>query len=1066
MKRMKKGTIGVHYSADNSILTKSLGIRLLLLPILLSTSVIFAERIPASGENLFNVENVLNGYDGYNGYAALKADTTIIIQGTVYGQDKLPLSSATIVDKRSPNKGTFTDKNGKFKLSVEPNSILVINHVNHLSSEIVVGTQSHILNVYLKEGTQQLEEVVVVGFGTTSIRKNTTAVTSVNTKAVKDIPFGDMGSALQGRVAGVIVQQGSAEPGQNGASISIRGNGEPLYVIDGFISSRARFLTLNKADIKSMTVLKDAASTAVYGMNAGNGVIVVTTKKGEAGILSVDYQANFAFNTPSYAPKRMNAYQYAMAINNLDDALGQGKYAFKTAEEMQEIAQNLNKYTNWENTLLRNYAPQQEHTVSLSGGSERLRFFGSLNALSQGGLYKGNSLSYNRYNYRSNVSSRFDKIGLTIDLDVNGTVSDEKYPPAGAYTIYSRLEDRNPFEKPFTDSGLISNQFDNPALQLFSPGYIKLRTVYNQLSGSLKWAVPNVTGLSFAFNGNYNIQTQDRVDWIQTATYYDEAGNATHEDPGNISINRSSFMTSQYDFNIRADYIRSFGSMHNLEGTIVHTRQHYYSNSLSSGSRGFNSTEIHQIQNGDASTITGSNSEGMQASMGYVGRLHYDYNRRYMVEFAGRYDGSDNFAPGKRWGFFPSVSGGWAISEEKFFEGIKSSKILNYLKLRGSYGEIGLNNVDHSLYAYLPTYNYNANGYVVDGNLVNTVSPGPTPSVNMTWYTRTKYDMGIDFFMFNNKIEGTVDWFFEKTKGYLSANKFRYTAPLDYDLPLIVSQAEDRLQGLDGSLKYSTKIGQINLSTGFNFTYYQSIAFKTNEDSLTLLNPRIRNQGNESHYVGTGYIGTKFYTTPEQILNNPKRTTARDLRPGDLWYQDVNGDGKIDGQDQVRFGHNSSPTFVFGFDVGAQLKGWNLLANIQGTGARETYMSTVAMGAEGERRLDFQFQNDNWSAQNTQATFPRPGNASMNDNNNYVSSDFWARKSNYVRLKSLTLSYDFKYETFRKLDWLHHLNIFVSGVNLIAIGPSVKYGDPEANNFDGYAYPMMKTYSIGFQLGF
>ncbi|WP_225974240.1 carboxypeptidase-like regulatory domain-containing protein [Arachidicoccus ginsenosidivorans] len=222
MKRMKKGTIGVHYSADNSILTKSLGIRLLLLPILLSTSVIFAERIPASGENLFNVENVLNGYDGYNGYAALKADTTIIIQGTVYGQDELPLSSATIVDKRSPNKGTFTDKNGKFKLSVEPNSILVINHVNHLSSEIVVGTQSHILNVYLKEGTQQLEEVVVVGFGTTSIRKNTTAVTSVNTKAVKDIPFGDMGSALQGRVAGVIVQQGSAEPGQNGASISIR----------------------------------------------------------------------------------------------------------------------------------------------------------------------------------------------------------------------------------------------------------------------------------------------------------------------------------------------------------------------------------------------------------------------------------------------------------------------------------------------------------------------------------------------------------------------------------------------------------------------------------------------------------------------------------------------------------------------------------------------------------------------------------------------------------------------------------------------------------------------------
>jgi len=993
-------------------------------------------------------------------------DTLLSIRGTIYDSNKKPLAGVSVLDKNRSNIGTTTDTNGKFYISVTGNTVLQIKHLTHMTKEIMVEKQDLSLEIYMEEESQQLEEIVVVGFGTTSIRKNTTAVTSFNADNVKDLPFGDMGSALQGRVAGVIVQQGSAEPGQNGASISIRGNGEPLYVIDGFVSSRQRYLSLNKADIKSMTVLKDAASTAVYGMNAGNGVIVVTTKQGDAGKLSINYQGNFAFNTPSYAPKRMNAYEYANAINNLNRALGQGMYSFKTPEEMLEISQDLDQYTNWEKEMTRSYAPQKEHTLSINGGTERLKFFGSLNALGQEGLYKWNSLNYNRYNYRSNISSYFDKVGLTVDLNVNGSIFNEKYPPASAYTIYSRLRDRNPFEKPFTSSGDISNQFDNPALQLLSPGYIKLRTVYNQLAGAVKWDVPGVEGLSFGFNGNYNVETQDRVDWIQTATYYDEEGNENKEDPANISITRSSYMTNQYDINIRADYNKTFGDKHNVEATLVHTRQHYYNNSLSAGSRGFNTTEIHQIQKGDASTITASNTEGMQAWMGYVGRLHYDFERRYMVEFAGRYDGSDNFAKDKRWGFFPSISGGWAISEENFFEGVKNNLALNFLKLRASYGVIGLNGIDHWLYAYLPTYNYNSNAYVVDGKLVNSVSPGATPSINMTWYTKTKYDVGIDFFLFNNRLEGTVDWFFEKEKGFLSADKFRYTAPIGYELPLVVSEAEDRIEGLDGSLKYRTKIGRVDFTTGFNFTYYKAIAFKTNEDSITLINPRIRAQGNEKHYVGTGFIGAKFYTTPEEILNNPKRITSRDLRPGDLWYEDINNDGKIDGQDQMRYGHNSSPTFVFGFDIGAHYRGINIMANIQGTGPRQTYMSNVAMGSEGERRLDFAFQNDVWTPTNPNATFPRSGNASLNDNNNYASSDFWARNSNYVRLKSLTLSYDFKYSMLSKQQWLHNLSVFVSGVNLLAVGPSVKYGDPEANNFDGYSYPMMKTYSAGFQLGF
>ena len=986
------------------------------------------------------------------------------VTGTIIDETGEPVIGANVVQKGTTN-GSITDIDGRFSLEIPEDAILEISYIGYLTQSIPVKNKSS-LQITLREDTQKLDEVIVVGYGSTSVRKNTAALATVDNTKVLEVPFSDMGSSLQGRVPGVIVQQGSAEPGQNGASVSIRGNGDPLYVIDGFVSSSGRFMALNKSDIESMTVLKDAASTAVYGMNAGNGVVVVTTKQGKAGKLNVNYQANFAFNTPSYPAERLNAYEYATAINKLNQSLGNGLNSFRTQEEMAEIEANLGSYTNWENALLRNYTPQNEHTVSISGGNDRLKYFGSLNYLGQKGIYKSDKLNYDRYNYRTNVSSNFDEIGLTVGLNVNGTVKDELYPSASAYTLYSRLKDRTPFEKPYNEDGTVSNQFDNPALQLDGPGEIKYRTVYNQLAVNLEWAVPWVKGLKFGFDGNYNIESQDRADWYENATYYDADGNATFEDPSNISMTRSSYQHNRYDFNVRADYKNTFNEKHNVQVTLVHNRQYYHGTSLSAGSNTFYLSTIHQIQNGDAASITASNKESKQTSMGYVGRLRYDYDNRYMAEFSGRYDGSDCFPKGNRFGFFPSGSLGWAISEEEFFSPVKDLGIFDYFKVRGSYGEIGLNGAKHDDYAYLTTFNYNSNAYVIGGSMVNSITPGATPSINMTWYTRDKTDVGIDFSTLGNKLEGSFDWFYERTKGYLVAPKYEYTDPIGYDLPLIVSKAEDRSEGLDGFVKYTDKVGQVNFSAGFNFTWYRSIKAITNEDKVTLSNPYTREQGYKQGYLGTGFVGTQFYMTPEDVLNNPKRINSKDLRPGDLWYADVNGDGQITGQDQRKYGNNASPRFVFGIDLSANWKGLNVLANIQGTGRRQTYMSAVAMGKEGERRLDFTYQLDTWSPTNTDATFPRPGNTSLNENNNYVDSDFWARNSNYVRLKSLTVSYDLKYAALRSLSWLQNLTVFASGVNLFAIGPSVKYADPEASNFDGYAYPMMRTYSLGFQLGF
>lgn len=585
-------------------------------------------------------------YQQVNAHSSLAASVVqqqnVVVKGIVYDSHGEVIVGATVVQKGTSN-GTATDLNGNFTLNVPPNSVIEVSYIGYVTTTVTISKETHELNITLKEDAELLDEVIVVGYGTTSVRKNTASLSTVDNEKIKEVPFSDMGSTLQGRVAGVIVQQGSAEPGQNGASISIRGNGAPLYVIDGFVVPAARFMQLNKNDIESMTVLKDAASTAVYGMNAGNGVIVVKTKQGSVGKLSVDYQANFAYNSPSYPADRMNAYEYATAINKLNQSLGNGINSFKTPEEMAEIAANLDSYTNWEKEMLKKSASQSEHTVSLSGGNEKMKFFSSLNYLTQDGITKGNSLRYDRYNYRTNVSSHFDEVGLTIGMGVNGTLTDEKYPNESAYTIYSRLKDRNPFEKPYNEDGTISNQFDNPALILDSPGYAKLKTVYNQLSLNLNWDLPWVKGLSIGMDGNYNITSQDREDWNEKAPYYDEDGNATYQDPSEISLTRSSYQYHRYDLNFRIDYKNTFADKHNVLATFVHNRQYYHGTSLSAYANTFYTSVIHQLQKGDAASVTASNGESEQASMGFVGRFRYDYANRYMIEFAGRYDGSDCF---------------------------------------------------------------------------------------------------------------------------------------------------------------------------------------------------------------------------------------------------------------------------------------------------------------------------------------------------------------------------------------------------------------------------------------
>ncbi len=985
------------------------------------------------------------------------------VRGHVVDSDGEPVIGANIKAAGSAVIAV-TDIEGNFNINVPVGSTIEVAYIGCKPVKVKV-KNGEPLNITLVQDKTILDEVIVVGYSTTTPKLSTTAVTKIdNEKSIK-VPFSDMTSTLQGRVPGVIVVQGSAEPGQNGASISIRGNGAPLFVIDGFVSTATQFNRLNKNDIESMTVLKDAASTAVYGMNAGNGVIVVTTKQGTSGKLQVDYQSNFAWNSESYTPERMNAFEYATAVNKLWSATGNGLYAFKNESELADIRSHLGDYTNWEQEMLRNSAPQSEHTIAMSGGNQTVNIFSSLNYLDQHSIFKADRTNMQRYNYRVNGTGNFEKIGVKVRMGANGQLFDENYPIESAWTIFSRIKDRTPFERAYNEDGTISNQFDNPALILGSPGEIKLRTVYNQVTGSISWSLPWIKGLSVGFDGNYNHTSQDRKDWLEKATYYDAEGNGTPQAPSDISISRSAYSEHRYDYNFRADYNNKFG-LNSVGVTLVFNRQYYHGYSLSTGSNTFYTSAIQLVQKGDAESIWGSSSESEAASEGYVGRVTYNYDEKYIAEFAGRYDGSDCFPKNRRYGFFPSFALAWVPTRESFARPLVDMGLFDFLKVRGSYGEVGINGAGRN-YAYLTTFNYNNNAYVFDGQLVNSLTPGATPSINITWYKRRKTDIGIDFSTLHSHLSGSLDYFYETTRGYLVSPAYDFVDPLGYSLPQIVSDAEDRQQGIDGSLKYSDNFGKdFTFSAGVNFTWYQTYAFKTNETKESLSNPWTRTQGTYRDFLSTGYVGTKIYTNPEQILNNPRRETSKDLRPGDLWYQDLNGDGKIDGQDQRRFGNSSSPRFIYGFDFTLGWKGFSLYANFQGIGKAQRLMGSYPMAQEGERRLDFQYQLDTWSPDNPDARFPRSTNNSVNSGNNFAGSDWWAQDIQYFRLKSLSLSYNFKEYVLRKWDWISNATLFVSGVNLFAVGPSVKYSDPEATSFDSYTYPMMRTLSVGFQLGF
>lgn len=1020
---------------------------------------------------------------------------TSTIKGTVVDETGLSVIGASVVVKGTTN-GCVTDIDGNFSLNAKPGDILEISFVGYQTLTVKATAQP--MSIVLKEDSEMLDEVVVVGYTSTSKRDLIASVSTVKAEQISNMPVTNIAQGLAGRSPGLIVQASGG--GINSTpSVSIRGGGDPIYVIDGVIRSATDFANLSPDDIEAMSILKDASATAVYGSRATNGIIQVQTKRGKSGKAVVEYDFNMSFSQPSIWPKKMNSYKRALYANIARENDGleplyneEGLNHFKNGTDPL----NFNN-TDWRSLVLNDWAPQQKHTVRLTGGNENNHYYLSLGHIDQNSLYKSDNHWMKRTNFRMAQSSNIESIGLQVNAVIDGYRQHQTHPytsTASEYRhVFSHINDKYPNIPGVNKYGLPYNVTDNPVAETAKDaGYN--RTIRNVINGrgELIWSVPWVEGLKVRAASNYRYYSTSTKQWRKDAAQYD--WDSTTPQYANKPLLRYQ-STNGYAFTNQAflEYAKEFGKHH--VSALGGFEQYYEKNEGYWLQRDNYQFDIDQIIIGDANSQTnggaleekdayGNKSYPAESEMGraaWIGQVKYNYDNKYYVEASIRHDGSDRFAPGKRWGTFFSGSLGWVVTAEEFMQDLVEKNILNSLKLRASYGETGQDEAA-GRYSYMTNYTYSATAFVLNGQYQPGFSEGILASPDLTWYTTKQFDLGFDFASLNSRLYGSFDYFYYQTTGYLTnptADSY-LNQVIGVSMPKIKSDSEHRRAGVEVQLGWRDNIGDFKYDVAANFTYFNELwALDEGEAQSSVLNPYKRRQQQKGYFIysddlNTLYHNLGYYKNAEDVYNSPGLVNSYNsgyLTAGDIKYWDANGDGKIDAEDQRRLGNSKKPRGQFGININLSYKGFYFSTLFQGSTAFDMYLSpSIGMqtGQSGTMPVAYDHQKDFWTPSNTDAQYPRlMSNTGLNANNNYEKSDFWLINGAYLRMKDFQFGYDFKHSLLKKVNWLSRCKVGISGQNLFTISQSTKYGlDPENSDTGGYGYPIERTLAFTLNLGF
>ncbi len=1003
----------------------------------------------------------------------------IEVTGVVTDSNKEPLIGVNVTVKDQPGLGAITDMDGRYRISVEAFSRLVFSYVGFDKQEVLVKRQK-VVNVVLKESqSSELDEVVVTGTGAQRKLTVTGAVTNVDVDVLKSNPTSNLSNALAGNVAGVLAMQTSGQPGQNTSEFWIRGistfgaNSSALVLVDGFERDLDE---INIEDIETFSVLKDASTTAIYGPRGANGVVLITTKHGKAGKVNISAKVETSYNTRTITPEFVGGYDYAMLMNEARITRNQTP-AYQSDElELIRLGMDQDLYPNvdWMDVLLKDGAMTYRANVNLSGGGSTARYFVSLSYINEEGMYKTDEAlredystnpSSQRWNYRLNTDIDITK-SILLKVGVSGSLKKRNAPGAEG-NVWNSLIGQNPISIPVVYSNGyvpafgVEDERKNPWTIATQTGYREIWDNKVQTNISLEQKLDFITK-GLRFEGRFGFDTNNHNENIRKKMPETWRAQRDRDDDGNLIFKRQSeeqkmTQTSRASgdrmetLEAYLYYDRNFNEHH--VGATFKYSQDVYTNTVRIAE---NSTELSDIKDGIS-----------KRHMGIAGRMSYNWNFRYFADFNFGYNGSENFADGHRFGFFPAFSLAWNVAEEKFVK--KHLKWMNMFKIRYSYGKVG-NDQMNERFPYLYTIGdgngWNWGDYTYD-NTFNGMTYTDLASDNVTWEIATKHDLGVDLSFFNDKFTATVDYFHEQRDGIFMTRQY---------LPAIVGVSSNPKanvgsvlsEGFDGNFAYKQKIGKVDLTIRGNMTYSKNEILE--KDEMNTVYPYQLEAGYRVNQA-KGLIAEGLFKDYDDIRDSPTQQFG-DVQPGDIKYKDVNGDGIVNDDDKVAIGATTKPNLIYGFGLSAQWNGFDFNVHFQGAGRSSFFIDGSSVYAFKDSQwgnIFGELVEDRWVDAETAAQLGIPANEDVNasyprlsyggNNNNYRASTFWLRDGSYLRMKTLEVGYTLPKHIVNKLKF-NKVRVFFIGTNLLTFA-KFKLWDPEMGSTNGQSYPLAKTFTLG-----
>lgn len=977
--------------------------------------------------------------------ASLNADVaqqaTKKVTGKVVDATGLSVIGANVYEKGTTN-GAITDIDGNFSLNVPKGASIVISCIGYNTQEIVVTSNSH-YEVVLTEDTRGLEEIVVVGYGTQKKVNLTGSVAVVKSEQLQNRAATNVTNLLAGHMPGVTVIQSSGQPGADTGSLNVRGIGtmnsgaSAMVIVDGVEASMS---TVDPNDIDNISILKDASASAIYGARAANGVILITTKKGAQGKAKVTYNGYVGFQEATRIPKFANSYDYAVMMN--EAYTNDGSAAPYSDSDLQKFKNGTDPISHpnsdWLGTLMSEDGFYHNHHLSVTGGNQGVRYAVSFGYHDKDGLIP--NTNYKKINFRANLDAQVNN-RLSFNLNLSGYRGDQVAPVEGVANLVHYAYRETPVTPIQAEDG----------------HYVRFKNEHNSVQSAREGGTAR--SLSYGFNGNVGMEYKiiDGLKFRGSAStrfvlsdYKTHAKTVYFYAPGNYeSLAASSNSVSNQDgktleVNLQAylDYNKTFGK-HNISGLLGYSQIYNQYTSLYAYRKDLPITNtLDQINAGSETGQQTSGNETESALRSGFARLNYVFDDRYLFEANVRYDGSSRFAKNNRFGWFPSFSLGWRLSEEEFFK----ADWVDNLKLRASWGLLG--NQEIGNYAFYDTYVFGYN-YSFGGNKVQTMSiASPMANKNITWEKTEQINFGVDATFFNNKLTATLDVFRKDTRDIL------LNLPVVYMLGVsapMQNAGEVRNTGFELQLGHNNRINDFQYSATANISYVKN--------EITDL----KGSDTPGQSVGDplsayfGYVCEGIFREQSDIDNHADQSIFGQPVLGDLMYKDVNGDKVVNTDDRVILG-SSFPKWNFGLNLSASYKGFDVSALLQGAAdVKAMTPSTVAYafyngGKVAEKHLD------RWSEKNPNGSMPR---LSMSNSSNKQTSSFWVTDASYVKMRNLQVGYSINQNLLKKYN-ISRLRVYCSIDNLFTI-TGFEGTDPEAT---GNVHPLTRSYSFGLNLSF